>query len=189
MAQDPTFTAFLNGERLAHGTAAELAAALTRMASDAAPPLILADESGRQTDLDLRGGPDEIRQRYAPEKLATEPKPGRGRPKLGVVPREVTLLPRHWEWLSSQPGGASAAIRRLVDQARRDLGDAGAQRERREAAYRAMSALAGDAPGFEEASRALFAGDRTRLQTEMAPWPADVRDYILGQLDRSPPLD
>ncbi len=73
---------------------------------------------------------------------------GRGRPKLGVVAREVTLLPRHWDWLNAQPGGASVALRKLVEQARRANGDADRARAAREAAYHFMSAMAGDLPAF-----------------------------------------
>lgn len=105
-----------------------------------------------------------------------EPPRGRGRPALGVVAREVTLLPRHWEWLSAQPGGASAALRRLVETARRNDG-AGRMRAAREAAYRFMSAMAGNRPGYEEAIRALFAGDAERFEALTAPWPADVSAF------------
>jgi hypothetical protein len=102
---------------------------------------------------------------------------GPGRPRLGVVPREVTLLPRHWEWLSTQPGGASAALRRLVDQAR----NAGAERDRRraaqESAYRFMAATLGNQPHFEEAIRALFAADRARFLGLSEAWPRDLRDH------------
>jgi len=100
-----------------------------------------------------------------------------GRPRLGVVAREVTLLPRHWEWLNSQPGGASVAIRRLVEHARRANAGKDRVRQAQEAAYRFMSAMAGDRPGFEEAARALFAGKRERFEEETASWPVDIRDH------------
>ena len=76
-----------------------------------------------------------------------------------MVAREVTLLPRHWEWLAQQSGGASVALRRLVDQARRGTEDKDRIRRAQEAAYRFMSAMAGNRPNFEDAIRALFAGD------------------------------
>jgi hypothetical protein len=101
----------------------------------------------------------------------------RGRPRLGVVAREVTLLPRHWAWLATQPGGASVALRRLVDDARRAGAGRDRARQARDAAYRFMHALAGDLPGFEEASRALFAGDRDRFAAAVASWPPDVREH------------
>jgi hypothetical protein len=107
---------------------------------------------------------------------AGEPR-GRGRPRLGVVAREVTLLPRHWEWLSAQPGGASVALRKLVEVARREHGEKDQRRAAHERAYHFMSAIAGDLPGFEEATRALFADDRPRFEECVTSWPNDVRAY------------
>lgn len=103
------------------------------------------------------------------------PRRGRGRPKLGVVAREVTLLPRHWEWLAAQPGGASVALRKLVEEARRS--QSGRARQAQERAYHFMNAMAGDLPGFEEATRALFAGDREGFAERIAGWPTDVREH------------
>ena len=96
----------------------------------------------------------------------TAPAPrGPGRPKLGVVAREITLLPRHWEWLAQQTGGASVAIRKLVDEARRATATTAiASASAQEAAYRFMSAMAGNLPHFEEAIRALFADDPRRFE-------------------------
>ncbi len=115
---------------------------------------------------------------------ATVPDPsaprGPGRPRLGVVAREVTLLPRHWAWLAGQPGGASVALRKLVERALRDHRDIDRIREAREAAYRFMHAMAGDEPGFEEATRALFAGEPDRLREHSAAWPRDVRVHTLA---------
>jgi hypothetical protein len=104
---------------------------------------------------------------------------GRGRPRLGVVAREVTLLPRHWDWLAAQPGGASAALRRLIDSARHADAGRTAARQAQERAYRAMLALAGDLPGYEDACRALFGGDPDGFAARIADWPADVRAYAL----------
>jgi hypothetical protein len=114
----------------------------------------------------------------APTEALDEPR-GPGRPKLGVIAREVTLLPRHWDWLGTQPGGASVALRKLVEEARRTNGAKDRRRAAQEAAYRFMSAMAGNLPGFEEATRALFASDRRRLSDLVAAWPADVRDYAI----------
>jgi uncharacterized protein len=101
-----------------------------------------------------------------------------GRPKLGVVSREVTLLPRHWQWLNAQPGGASVAIRKLVEAARRDNQGLEKKRLAQEATYRFMSALAGNEAGFEEASRALFAGKEKHFGELIEKWPEDVRKYL-----------
>ena len=142
------------------------------------PLLAFDDATGAVIDFDLRGSPAEIAARLAAPagEAADEPR-GRGRPKLGVAAREVTLLPRHWEWLAAQPGGASAALRRLVDEARRAGGDKQRARAAQEAAYRFMTAMAGDRPGYEEATRALFANDRAGFERHIAAWPEDVRAY------------
>jgi hypothetical protein len=100
-----------------------------------------------------------------------------GRPKLGVVAREVTLLPRHWDWLATQPGGASVALRKLVEHARRANQGKDERRRAQESAYRFLSAMAGNEPGFEEATRALFAGNREQFDAMVEPWPLDVRDH------------
>ena len=143
---------------------------------------IFSDATGRAIDLDLRGSDDEIVARLPPAPTLGEAAPARarGRPKLGVVAREVTLLPRHWEWLTTQPGGASVTLRKLVETARRANGDKDRGRAAHgDAAYHFMSAMAGDLPGFEEASRALFADERRRFSSLIAAWPHDIRDHIL----------
>jgi uncharacterized protein len=103
---------------------------------------------------------------------------GPGRPRLGVVAREVTLLPRHWDWLNEQPGGASVALRKLVEEARRANEGKDRLRKARESAYRFMSALAGNLPGFEEASRALFGGNREGFEQQTQAWPKDIRAHL-----------
>lgn len=106
-----------------------------------------------------------------------------GRPKLGVVSREVTLLPRHWDWLNRQPGGASAALRRLIDDARNAHAQQDSQRAATEATYQFMQAMAGDLPGFDEACRALFAHKQSAFLLQTQAWPDDVQAY-LHQLSR-----
>ncbi|UVM13787.1 DUF2239 family protein [Pseudomonas protegens] len=192
-------TAFQAQQVLAAGPLLEVALAVKRASEEAAPqPLLVFDDaSGRVIDLDLRGSPDEVRQRlaatpapgngrYRPRQPAAAPVEGeeaaprgRGRPKLGVIAREVTLLPRQWDWLAEQPGGASAVLRRLVDEARRHGAEAQRQRAAQEAAYQFMLAMGGDLPGYEEATRALFAADLARLQQCIEDWPQDIRAYAL----------
>lgn len=174
-----SFAAFDGPVRLASGDLADAAAAAWRAQHRGAggPVLVLNRATGEVVDLDLRGGEAEVVARYAAPPAA----PKRGRPSLGVVSREVTLLPRHWDWLARQPGGASATLRRLVEAARKADDTSG--RERAEAAYRFMAVMAGDLPGFEEAARALFAGDRSRLEGLARSWPPDVKDEILWRLD------
>jgi hypothetical protein len=159
----------------------EVALAVRRAAERGAtgPLLIFDDATGRVIDVDTRGTEEEMIARLAPGAAPLAPR-RRGRPKLGVVAREVTLLPRHWEWLNAQPGGASVALRRLVDEARRTGATEDRTRRVREAAYRFMHAAAGDLPGFEEAARALFAGDRARFSVCVAKWPRDVRDHAIA---------
>jgi len=180
------FTAFSGHQRLASGPLAEVALAVRKASQKlAAGPIVIFDDSnGQPIDLDLRGTERDVVARLPhPETpvddlVAPEPR-GRGRPKLGVVAREVTLLPRHWDWLGAQPGGASVALRKLVEEARRSSGDRDRSRAAREAAYHFMSTMAGDLPGFEEASRTLFADDRRRFGDLVAGWPRDIRDHIV----------
>lgn len=163
-----TCTAFLGTARVARGTPAELIAALSGQEQGV---LVFDDATGRPVDLDWRG--------IAPISEESETPRRRGRPKLGVTAREVTLLPRQWDWLAQQPGGASQALRRLVDEARKADGGRTARRAAHERAYRVLSALGGDLPGFEEASRLLFADDRKAFAAAMATWPQDISAYVL----------
>ncbi|MEZ2145716.1 DUF2239 family protein [Bradyrhizobium sp. DN5] len=183
-----TFTAFIGQRRLASGAAGDVALAVKRAGPQPDQPIIIFDDgTGRSIDFDLRGEDHEVLARlakFAPPpstevtESPSEPR-GRGRPKLGVVAREVTLLPRHWEWLNAQAGGASVALRKLVDEARRASGDKDRERQARDAAYHFMSTMAGNLPQFEEASRALFADDRRRFTGLIADWPTDIRDHIV----------
>jgi hypothetical protein len=200
MTSAKCFTAFVGHRRLASGLLAEVAITIkkTTKPTGTEPIFIFDDTSGRSIDLDLRGTDEEILARLQPlvpnpetitaESPVSEPR-GRGRPRLGVVAREVTLLPRHWDWLAGQPGGASVVLRKLVEGARHASGDRDRHRAARDAAYHFMSAMAGNFKGFEEASRALFADDRRRFGELVAAWPEDVRDHIvrLAFRDRDDP--
>ena len=168
-------TAFGGFERIAHGSREDVFAQMRQHAGGAAI-LIFDDTSGALVDLDLREPTPGAGAEPAPESAPRSV----GRPKLGVVAREVTLLPRHWDWLSRQPGGASVALRRLVEEARRIHQGRDTVRESREATYRFMTAMAGSLEGFEEAARALFAGDHKRFVALVAPWPVDVSHYLQG---------
>ena len=176
-----SLTAFHRFRKLASGSAEELVGVVKRRPQGEV--LVFDDITGAQIDLDLRGKSRKI----ADEPQAAEPRGG-GRPRLGVIAKEVTLLPRHWDWLGLQPGGASVALRKLVDEARRTSGDRDRVRAAQEAAYRFMSAAAGNLPGFEEATRALFAYDRRKFAQLIADWPEDVRDFAvrLGFADQEP---
>lgn len=178
---DPGYTAFDGTRRLASGSLEEVAVAVARASARGHQPLVFSDATGSQVDPDLRGDEEAIRARHRPAPApAAEAAPrGRGRPRLGVVAREVTLLPEQWEWLAAQPGGASVALRKLVQQARRSGTDRQRLRQAQERSYKVMVALAGDRPGFEEAARALFAGDLQALAARAEKWPRDVREHVL----------
>lgn len=185
------YTAFEGPRRIAAGDLAEVARTVKQQFKDepVAGVLIFEDGSSHLLEVDFRGTVDDVLARIAPaagklEAPAAQPEPesgaprGPGRPKLGVVAREITLLPRHWDWLNSQPGGASVVLRKLVEQARR--GSIGRDRIRlaQEASYRFMSAAISGGANFEEVARALFAGNRERFNALVEPWPADLRDYL-----------
>jgi hypothetical protein len=184
-----SFTAFEGHTRLLSGALPAVAQALKR-ALNSEPRGRLAifdDTTGLEIEIDTRGSETDVIERLMPEAtdpgdaegplaIATTPR-GRGRPRLGVVAREVTLLPRHWEWLATQNGGASVALRKLVESARHSHAESDRRRAAQGAAYAFMSTMAGDLPGFEEAARALFAGDRERFAAQIAAWPHDVAIY------------
>jgi uncharacterized protein len=184
-------TAFEGNKRLVAGPLVEVALAVKNQTDSGAriPILVFDDATAHTVGLDLRGSkqeilgrlPEAIARLQQPEPPEAEPERSgrRGRPKLGVVGREITLLPRHWQWLDAQPGGASVALRKLVDQARRTSGDRDRRRAATEAAYRFVTAMAGDRPGYEDATRALFAGDLKAFGERIATWPADIRDYAI----------
>lgn len=171
-----TFTAFLETTLLASGP---LDAILPPVKAqfDRDPGtliLIFEDQTGRQVDFDLGGSLAEVLARAMPECLRSGP----GRPRLGVVPREVSLLPRHWEWLEQQPSGASAALRRLVDDARKRDPEEQRARLAIEAAGRFLTAIAGDFAGYEEVDRALYRRNRQRFEELVREWPPDIRTHL-----------
>ena len=174
-------TAFDQQHLIASGSLAEVVRA-TKQALDAGAHgslLIFDDSSSRQIEVDFRGTLDEVLARLRQDATVAEPATrGPGRPKLGVVPREVTLLPRHWDWLGQQPGGASAVLRRLIEQASRSNGAKERARQAVESVDRFMQVMAGDLVGYEEASRAFYRGERERFSTLTAAWPKDVRDHL-----------
>lgn len=187
-----TCIAFEGHRRIASGTPAEVALAVREVLArgERAPVLIFDTVSSRPVEFDLRGTRDEILARLASQAPVGQPAPivdageddtprGRGRPKLGVVAREVTLLPRHWAWLNGQSGGASVALRKLVEAARLAGEDNDRKRAAQESVYRFMTALAGNLPAYEDATRALYADDQMRFDDIVAAWPEDVRDHTL----------
>jgi hypothetical protein len=197
MTQSPEarWTAFSGTRRIQSGAPAEVARVAKAVVDGGEQAVLVFDDASRVVDIDYRGSPENVIARLgliddtstpsngngksedsSPYLESPAPR-GRGRPRLGVVAREVTLLPRHWDWLATQPGGASAAVRRLVDSARQSSVDKDRIRTAKESAYRFISAMAGNEQGFEEATRALFAGDETRFAAMSDSWPRDVRDH------------
>ena len=185
-----SFIAFDGDQTIALGTFHEVALKVREVAEarPLASILVFNATTSEQIDFDYRGTADEVLNRLASasDRIApadpTPPEPaapaGPGRPRLGVIAREVTLLPRHWEWLSAQSGGASVALRKLVEQARRSSLSADLIRQAQNATFRFMTAMTGNQPGYEEAVRALFATDRERFDALIANWPEDIRAHL-----------
>lgn len=180
-------TAFEGTDRIASGALEDVVRATKEVMDrgERFPVLIFDNTTSEVIEVDFRGTIDEIVARLPEQELETPPEPqpeaaprGRGRPRLGVVAREVTLLPSHWDYLSTQPGGASVALRKLVDQAKRANAEKDRLRGIQEAAYRFMSTMAGGFAGFDEAARALFAGNGPRFHEETERWDVDVRDHL-----------
>jgi uncharacterized protein len=182
-------TAFEQYRRIATGHLSEVALAVKAVVDQGRDKAILVfdDLSSELIELDLRGSDSDLLGRLqagtddrgdapaTPEPEDT--RRGPGRPRLGVTAREVTLLPRHWDWLGSQPGGASVALRKLVEEARRSHEGKDRVRRAQEVTYRFISAIASGLPEFEEASRALFAGDSKGFDAQTQTWPADLRSH------------
>ena len=176
-----TFTAFASHSLVASGPLSDVLAQMMAYLDGGSPEqvLVFRDDTGQQVDFDLRGTIEEVLARLAPEPPPRRP----GRPKLGVVAREITLLPRHWEWLEQQPQGSSAALRRLVEAARKREPDVEKARLFREGLSRIMWSVAGNLPNFEESTRALFAKQDRELLGLIENWPQDVRGYIRERLE------
>jgi hypothetical protein len=179
-----TYSAFAGEHQIATGELAALLRTTKAYLDTAKDPrvLIFEDQTGRQVEFDFRGTEAEVLARVAP--VAPE-RPGPGRPKLGVVSREVSLLPRHWEWLEAEPQGISAALRRLVDEAKKKNPGAQRARQARDAVNKFLTAMAGNLPDFEEATRALFAQESARFAELTATWPRDIRAHALRVLERA----
>lgn len=186
-------TAFEESRRIATGPLREVALKVKAVVDQGRQKTILVfdDLTSELVELDLRGSDADVLDRLQASGLAeggdvpATPEPedaprSPGRPRLGVIAREVTLLPRHWAWLGSQPGGASVALRKLVEEARRTHEGKDRARRAQEVAYRFMSTIASSLPGFEEATRALFAGDSDRFDAQTQAWPPDLRSHAQG---------
>jgi len=179
-----SFTLFEGFRMVGTGSLAQMAQEARRI-SESGSTLRLAlfnDVTGRTVDWDLGDGtplPVPLCSPTAGADEETPPKrPGPGRPALGVVSREVSLLPRHWEWLNSQPNGASGTLRMLVEEARKKNAARDAARAMRDAIHQFLWEMAGDLEGFEEATRAFFAKDYERYFHLTSHWPEDIKKYV-----------
>jgi hypothetical protein len=177
------YIAFAGSQQIAAGTLrAVVRAAFTRGVDAVEPVRIFSEKDGNEVHVDLRDTPGDLVARLhlqSADDASCEPAEGSrgpGRPKLGVVAKEVTLLPRHWAWLAAQRGSASAALRRLIDEARHTYEARDAVSRAQDSAYRFTSAMAAGEPTFEEAVRALYRGDGAGFDSETASWPPDVRE-------------
>jgi len=185
-----TYVAFVGHRQLARGAIKEVARACKlQLDSDPHRPLLIFDdETGYSIDLDFRGSVDDVIDRLSDHPLLSQGasraqearKPGR--PKLGVLSKEVSLLPRHWEWLRSQPRSVSATLRALVEKASRENDSEARSKRVMASIHRFMWSLSGDLPNFEEASRAFFAFDYEGFFETIAQWPEDVRIYLEEQV-------
>jgi hypothetical protein len=90
-------------------------------------------------------------------------------------------LPTHWEWLSNQTGGASATLRRLVDErAKAESPGKDRAKKSQEVTFKVLTAIAGDLPNFEEAIRYLYRKDGRRFRELIADWPKDVIAHAMA---------
>lgn len=189
MDHDRTYTAFVGDRRVVAGDLPTVILGIKQRLDigEQQAVLVFDDHDGSQIDFDLRGTPEEALARLDSHPLVladlrNRPS-GPGRPRLGVISREVSLLPRHWAWLEQQQGSLSVALRRLIDDARRRGQGRQLARTVRDGASKFMWAMGGNLPNFEEASRALFAGDHLRFKQLIHTWPADIRDHLEHRVD------
>jgi len=185
-SRTPNCTAFAGHRRIASGVLTQVARKIKSVADrgEYDPILVFDDLTGELIEIDLRGTADEVVERFTRSEktgatiVGGPQKRGPGRPKLGVIPREVTLLPGQWDWLDEQPGGVSAALRRLVYEAKRSCPETDRTRQSQDAVYRFMTTMAGDFPGFEEALRAFYRRDYQRFGSLVEAWPKDIRHHV-----------
>ncbi|WP_413290270.1 DUF2239 family protein [Bdellovibrio sp. HCB337] len=176
------YTAFEGEKLLKQGALDEVVLAVKKRLKSHpdASILVFSDLTGKEMDFDLSGSEKEVLQRlqiYLSPDEKTKATAGPGRPKLGVVAREVSLLPRHWEWLSTQSGGASATLRRLIDDAKKQTSGREILKQAQERTYKFMATMAGNLPHYEEALRALYAKDSKKFKEQIAKWPTDIREH------------
>lgn len=184
MEQENIYTVFEGHSLIFHGPLSDVVMKVKqRMGkSDHSSILIFSDSTGKILDFNFQGSEKDVVKRLEiyTHDFQPQDQSGPGRPKLGVVSREISLLPRHWEWLATQPGGASATLRKLVEDAKKKTEGTLSIKQIQERAYKFMSVLAGDLPNYEEALRALYKRDKRGFLEHSAQWPKDVRRHSLA---------
>ncbi|MBC7539648.1 MAG: DUF2239 family protein [Bacteriovorax sp.] len=178
-----TYTAFDGHKLFGQGDLSEIVIKIKKQLgkSDNASIIIFSDNTGKVFDFNFQGTLSDVKKRldmYIQTEVP-EVNAGAGRPKLGVISREISLLPQHWEWLATQPGGSSSTLRKLVDEAKKKTSGGPSIKQTQEIVHRFASAMAGDFEGFEEALRALYRKDKGLFHAQMKNWPEDIRDYII----------
>lgn len=181
--QNNTYTAFLKDKLVISGPLSEVVLNIkNNKLAESEGMLIFSNDTGKTMDFNFQGTKQDILKRLevfvSNEEEDSTTVAGPGRPKLGVISREVSLLPRHWEWLANQPGGASATLRLLVEEAKKKSQSAPTMKQVQERVYKVMSVLAGDLPGYEEALRALYKKDTATFFSYIEQWPRDIQRYL-----------
>jgi hypothetical protein len=179
-----TYTAFNNTDLFHQGDLSEVVLKIKDHIGKAENTTItvFSDATGKTIDFNFQGTKKDVQKRldvFVSESSLTNTITGPGRPKLGVISREISLLPTHWEWLSTQPGGASAILRRLVDEARKKSLNTPSIKSIQEKTHRFISAIAGDLEGYEEVLRAMYRKDEDQFLIHMSSWPNDLKTHAL----------
>ncbi len=180
---DRSYTGFLGSRLVASGDILSVAIKIKKSLrlEVKLQVFIFDDLTGDQAEVDFRGDLDQMKTRLQTQvDEQTIKKSGPGRPRLGVISKEITLLPEHWEWLAIQPGGASVTLRKLIEEAKKKNTQRDQIRQAQDRAYKVMMVLAGDRVGYEEALRALYQGNRQAFQSQIESWPSDIREYTLA---------
>lgn len=184
-SEELTYAAFKKEKLIAEGDLKKVILKTKRelMRSPESAILIFSNETGKTMDFNFQGSENEVLSRlevFLEPKIEIDPKEKKvGRPSLGVISREVSLLPKHWEWLACQSGGASAEIRRLVEKAMKQTQAASTVKMAQEKTFRFLNTIAGNFPNFEEAIRSLYRRDLNAFEQIIKFWPVDIKDHAL----------
>lgn len=166
------YTAFRGDTRIITDSLFNVALALQKQSE--MNVLVFNDQTGQQIDLDLSGSEDDLKQRYTEVEYVKKV----GRPKLGVISREITLQQKHWNWLDQQSSSASAVIRKLIDKELNDPSSESNIMLAKQAIDHFMLAMLGNMPNYEEATRALYQGNKSHFLALIHNYPKDLKVYL-----------